>query len=141
MQIFFQEKNKNNDGLFRKIEAACDGLIYISETDAPVLPFAGPEADDATGEMIPQQTGANADAATEEVEFGTFFGQLTAIRDWFGDEQKAKAAKFLALQKLLEENLRDLKVYRIGSVRIDIYAVGITADGHMMGVTTKAVET
>ena len=141
MQIFFQENNKNDGELFRKIEVACESLIYISETDAPVLPFAGPEASEATGDIILHQTGGKADAAIEEVAFDTFFDRLTAIRDWFGEEQKEKAAKFLDLQKLLKDNLRDLNVFRIGEIQIDIYAVGIDKDGRLMGVTTKAVET
>ena len=141
MQNYFQENNKTAAGLFREIEEACEGLIYISETDVPVLPFSGPAADEPTGELILQQTGANADAAIEEVAFETFFGQLTVIRDWFGEPQKAKAAKFLELQKLLEENLRDRKVFRIGTIQVDIFAVGLTEDGSLMGVTTSAVET
>jgi hypothetical protein len=42
---------------------------------------------------------------------------------------------------LLEENLADLTVFRIGSIRIDIYVVGLDADGNLAGIKTKAVET
>jgi hypothetical protein len=141
MQNYFQKNNKDADRLFHEIELACEGLIYVSETDAPVLAFVGPAAVEATGEIILQQTEGKADAPVEEVAFDTFFGRLTKIKDWFGEAEKENAAKFLDLQKLLEENLRDLKVFRIGAIRIDIYVVGITKDGRMRGVTTKAVET
>jgi len=126
---------------FSEIDQACEGLIYISETDAPVLAFSGPAATEPTGELILQQTGGKAESRIEEAAFAEFFGKLTAINEWFGEAEKAKAAKFLDLQKLLEENLRDLKVFRIGEIRIDIYAVGIDKDSHIMGITTKAVET
>src|SRR5580765_5192782 len=141
MQNYFQKNNKDGDGLFCAIELACERLIYVSETDAPVRPFVGPAAAEVTGEIILQQTEGKADAPVEEVAFDTFFGRLTKIKDWFGEAEKEKAAKFLDLQKLLEENLRDLKVFRIGEIQIDIYAVGIDNDGFLMGVTTKAVET
>ena len=141
MQIFFQENNKKDDGLFREIELACKGLFYISETDAPLLPFSGLVAAEPTRENILQQTGAKADGAIEEVGFDVFFGRLTEFRDWFGKAEKARAAKFLGLQELLEENLRDRKVFRVGRIQIDIFAVGIDKDGYLMGVTTKAVET
>ena len=49
--------------------------------------------------------------------------------------------KFLELQKLLEENLRDLKVYKIGRICLAIYVVGIDRDGTLSGVKTEAVET
>ena len=141
MQFFFQENNKNDSELFHEIERACEGLIYISETDAPVLAFAGQPADAVTANVILQQTGLAADAPVEERNFAEFFDRLTAIRDWYGEAEKARAQKFLELQKLLEENLSELKVIRIGRIQLDIFAVGIDKDGCLMGVSTKAVET
>ena len=141
MQIFFQNENKNTGELFHEIERACEGLIYISETDAPVLAVAGQPADAVTANLILQQTGLAADAPVEERDFVEFFGRLTAIREWYGEAEAARAKKFLELQKLLEENLRELKVFRIGAIRLDIFAVGIDKDGCLMGVMTKAVET
>lgn len=123
------------------IEAACEGLVYISETDAPIVPFVGGSADAVTREIILQQTGGEPYAQVEEVEFGAFFTKLTAIKDWFGEPEKTRATKFLDLQTLLEENLRERKVFRIGKIRLDIYIVGIDTEGNLMGATTRAVET
>ncbi len=53
----------------------------------------------------------------------------------------AIAKRFLELQKLLEESLRDRKVFRQGAIRLDIFTVGIDKDGCLMGVMTKAAET
>ena len=111
MEVFFQKNNKNSDVLFDEIKLACDGLIYVSESDAPLLPFSGPAATEVTGEIILQQTGAKADAPLEEVAFAEFFGRLTAVKDWFGEAEMSRAKRFLVLQKLLEENLRSLKVF------------------------------
>jgi len=141
MQIFFQNENKNTGELFHQIEQACEGLIYISETDAPFLAFAGPTVDAVTVESILQQTEMASDVTIEERDFGEFFGRLTTIRDWYGEAEKERAKKFLKLQKLLEENLHELKVFRIGRIQLDIFVVGIDKDGYLMGVTTKAVET
>lgn len=82
--------------------------------------------------MILQQTGGQAESRIEEVPFSDLFGKLTVIREWFGEAEKAKAAKFLDLQKLLEENLRDLKVFRIGEIRINIYAAGVTKNDRVI---------
>lgn len=51
------------------------------------------------------------------------------------------AKKFLELQTLLEENLHDLKVFKLGRIRLDIYAVGIDRNGNPLGIKTQAVET
>ena len=126
---------------FTAIETACEGLIYISETDAPVLPFAGSAATEVTGEVILQQTEAKADEPIEEVSITEFFGRLTAVKDWFGEAERARAIKFLDLHKLIEENLCNGKVFRIGAIRVQIFVVGINAEGRLMGVSTEAVET
>lgn len=141
MKFFFQKNDKNNDELFRAIEHACDGLIYISETDAPMTPFAGQQVDAVTVENILQQAGLPSDAVIEEKSFDEFFARLTTIKDWYGEKETERAKRFLELKMLLEENLHDLKVFRIGTIRLDIFAVGINKDGALMGVSTKAVET
>ncbi len=124
-----------------KVKELSAGLYYISETDAEILPFEGTKVDAVTKENILIQTKNASDASVEERVFAEIFARLTALQDWFGDEENAIAAKFSALQKFLEENLKDLKVFKIGSIQIDIYFVGLDANGNLMGIQTKAVET
>jgi hypothetical protein len=138
---FYSEIKNKFMTLSDRIGNACDGLIYISETDAPVVPFAGGPVADLTPEAIIQHTDHGKEKPTEEISFDIFFSKLTKRRDWFGEAEIGRAKRFGELQKLLEENLRDLKVFRIGEIQIDIYAVGLDGDGNLAGVTTKAVET
>jgi len=44
------------------------------------------------------------------------------------------------LRSYLEANLTSLKVFKIGNIRRDIYAVGLF-QGHIVGIRTFAVET
>lgn len=141
MQNFFQENDKNDSGPADAITAACDGLVYISETDAPFLLFAGRQAAAVTAEILLDQTDKAADVQVEEIDFDTFFVQLATIRDWYDDARKASAKRFLDLQTLLGENLSELKVFKTGRIQLDIFVVGIDKAGCLMGVTTKAVET
>ena len=120
---------------------ACEGLIYISETDAPVVAFAGSAIDAVTAEVVLLQANLPNDAPIEERDFNEFFARLTADRDWHREIESARAKKFLVLQKLLEENLCELKVYKIGSRRLSVFVVGIDKGRRLMGVSTKAVET
>lgn len=141
MQIFFQKNNKDRGALFDEIEKACKGLIYISETDAPVVAFAGAATGAVTGEIILQQAAENAEGPIEEISFDDLFARLSAIKDWFGELEKEKAERFRRLKELLEENLRDRKAFKTGTVQKRIFAVGIDKEGCLMGVTTRAVET
>jgi Nuclease A inhibitor-like protein len=127
--------------LTEQIKSVAAGLCYMSETDAEILPFSGSRADTVTKENLLNQIGKPADSPVEERNFIEFFARLTEIKDWFGDEEKAATAKFSALKDLLEKNLKDLKVFKVGKIQIDIYVVGLDANGNLAGIQTKAVET
>ncbi len=124
-----------------KIKELSAGLFYISETDAEILPFEGTQAEKVTRENILIQTNNLSDAPVEERDFAEIFARLTTIQEWFGEEEKAIAEKFSALQTFLQENLRDIKVFKIGKIQIDIYFVGLDSENYLKGIKTKAVET
>lgn len=121
-----------NEELKASISGASAGLIYISETDAGVTPFEGGPAGAVTAADLLAQTGHAADTAVEERGFEEIFARLMR-----GDA----AAGFGALKGVLEQNLRDLKVFKVGRIQLDVYIVGLDADGNLSGVQTKAVET
>jgi hypothetical protein len=136
-----QDKDSGEKGLKEQIKEASEDLYFISETDAEIFPFFGGQAQSVTKEEILSQIKGSASTPVEERSFAEFFARLTEIQDWFGDEEKAVAQKFAELKKLLESNLRDLKVFKIGKIQIDVYAVGIDAENNLLGIQTKAVET
>jgi hypothetical protein len=127
--------------LVREIALHCRGTVYVSETDAPLTVFAAGHLDELNAGAMRAVTNAPADEPVEEIDFRTFFSRLTKSEDWHRDEQKAQTKKFLELQKLLEENLRGLKVFKIGTIRLRIYAVGLDRNNNVVGITTQAVET
>ena len=125
--------------LLAEIEKSTDGLTYISETDAAVEPYFGGRVETVEiHNLTDKGTGAGK---YEKVQPEQFFKRLTAEKNWFGASEKQRAARFASLQKLLEENLRDLTVFKIGHIQIDIYVVGFDVDGNLVGIKTKAVET
>ncbi len=124
-----------------EIEQIAKNLYYISETDAEILPFVGTAAAEVTEAEILKQTGSSTKAKIERRAFNDFFERLTKVQDWFGDEEKANAARFAALKALLADNLRDITVFRIGTIQIDIYVVGLPSENILAGIKTKAVET
>ena len=121
-----------SEKLLDAIEKLTAGLIYLSETDAPVEAYS-----DKTGEIAKLA----ADKHSEEISVQDFFGRLTADKDWYGTKEKERVDRFAGLEKLLVENLRDLKVIKLGHIRFDIYVIGLDADDNVIGIKTKAVET
>lgn len=130
-----------SETLAEHIKNACEGLYYISETDAEIEPFVGQTSKSVTAAEILEQTDNAADSAVEERNFSDFFGRLTKTDDWFGDEEKANALKFISLKEVLEKNLRELKVFKVGKIRLDVYVVGLDENDKLLGIKSKAVET
>ncbi len=136
-----KKPDTNNKELARQIKKVSEDLYYISETDAEIFPFIGNKAKAVTVEEVLKQTKSAAETPVEERDFTEFFAYLTQMQDWFGDEEKATAQKFSDLRDLLEKNLKDLGVFKVGKIQLDVYVVGLDAESNLMGIQTKAVET
>jgi hypothetical protein len=136
-----KETKPKTDNFVEQIKKLSENLYYISETDAEITPFAGEKAAAVTKEELLRQTKSAADAPVEERDFAEIFARLTKIQDWFGDEEKETAAGFGKLKEFLEQNLKDLKVFKIGRIQLKVYFVGLDAEGRLMGIQTEAVET
>jgi len=135
-------KNIQEDGdLAKQIRKFAKGVYYTSETDAKISLFVGKKAQAVTKEVLLSQTAKSDDVPVEERDFEEFFSPLTKTQDWFGDEEKQATQKFSGLKVLLEKNLKDLKVFKIGQIELDIYIVGLDEKSILTGIKTKAVET
>lgn len=126
------------ENLLAEITRSTDGLTYISETDAPVEAFSGGHADTVDITSLIENRGS---VKCEKLSAKKFFDRLTTVSDWFGPEQIETARRFSEVEKILEENLRDLAAFKMGHIQIDIYVVGLDADNNLIGIKTKAVET
>jgi hypothetical protein len=135
------KNDPKKSALAERLEKACSGLIYISETDALIEPFVGGKVRTATRVLILKAIEKNDSEKIDEVSFEDFFERLTKSRDWHGPEEKKRTKQFAKLKDLLKDNLADLKVFRFGKVQIDIYAVGTDKEGRVAGIKTRAVET
>ena len=123
------------------LDAACDGLVYISETDAPVRPFFR-ERGTAGGSATAQEKLESETAmACRRTDVDEFFGRLIRTEEWHTPAQRLNAEKFRLLKDLLVSRLSDLGVYKCGTIRVKIFVVGNDRDGNIAGIETEAVET
>lgn len=133
--------NATTANLVELIEKAAANLFYISETDAEISAFVGKQAKSVNRDTLMIQIESKADSPVEERNFTEFFARLTEIQDWFGAEETETASKFAGLKEVLENNLRDLKVFKVGKIHLDVYVVGLDAENVLLGVKTQAIET
>jgi hypothetical protein len=116
------------------LKAASDGLLYPSETDAPIETFQwGAAGASVSVDRIRALAGHQPDAPIEEEGLDEFLAPLLADRSLEGRGRK--------LKETLERSLADIRIFRIGRISIDVFVVGKTKGGEWAGVKTRVVET
>lgn len=142
-----KQTKSGEKNLLETLTVAVQDLIYISETDAPFEAFSWkPEAGAAAisavnADVVLRRTDHAPDAPIRERSLESFFRFPATVQEWHEPEEAEVARRYQKLQKVLEENLTDAKVFKIGTVEIDVYIIGIDAAGNLTGVKTKGVET
>jgi hypothetical protein len=126
----------------KALEQSADGLTYESETDEPWTAFAWPTATgEPTGTAVRQLGKHKPGARVDEKTLDEFFAPLVGEQDWYGDEERATAAKYRALLDTVKRNLTAAKVVRVGGRKKAVYVVGTAKEGGWAGLKTIAVET
>lgn len=120
----------------RTLEEAAAGLLFPSETDAPLVPIelSGVEGADLSAEGLLRAEGRAEGTKVEETTADDLFAPLIEA----GDDDAKKYGRIL---ELLKAELSNLRVYRAGSTDIDVYVLGRHASGAWVGLKTKVVET
>jgi hypothetical protein len=126
--------------LLDELREATRGLTYMSESDYPFEVFDWGK-DEPTPEFLRGLGNSDAEEPVETRTPAQFFRVATSEPDWKGAEELSVAMRFQALLRLLEQNLSDLKVFRVGTINIPVYVAGRSADGSWLGISTRVVET
>jgi hypothetical protein len=116
-------------------------MTYMSESDYPltVVSYEGQGA--PTVAKIRQLTGTPSTTLVEQRSFADLMDRLGEVYDPADPYAVEYAARWNALRAVLEENLTDLTVIRVGEISIDVYIVGKSACGDLVGVKTTSIET
>jgi hypothetical protein len=111
-------------------------LLWISESDYPfqIVVWSDKEINLM---LFPDR----ANEKIEMISLDDFFAPALEVEDWYGLEELATVDRYKLLLETINANLTDLKVFRIGSIEIDLYIVGKTPSGDIIGLQTTIVET
>ncbi len=130
-----------SESIATQLQQASKGLLFLSETDAPFEVIHWLTQEELTPAKLLQLTNHPPDAPLEIVSVEEFFDVANAEEDWHDEEERETAKRFQNLVNFLKQNLSQLQVYRVGSIDIDAYIVGVTDGGEWAGLSTKLVET
>jgi hypothetical protein len=122
-----------------EVEKLTEGLLYMSETDAPLKYF---ELDEEAARRWPPRTaaqflemiGEEPNTPLREGSPEKFFEELSG-----GNEERED--QVTALRKAFLDNLENLRLYRAGEIEIEVYMLGKDGSGKVCGLQTLSVET
>ena len=136
------------------------GLYHTSESDYPFtvvrVPGAGAapltvdnvKAAIASAYVNRPEEPTLAERAVEVRTLADLFDRYTIPQDWWETYQFEQAPAFQALEDVLKGELIDVKVFRFGTQQgyflqgaIDVFVIGRSVDGEVVGVSTISVET
>lgn len=135
-----------------------DGVLWPSESDYPWIVFGLADAAPVTVDNLKELVGPLivvddgeaplAEQTIEEKPWEQIFLQMTTPQDWWTDYEIMRAGQYEAIRDALDAHLVNLKMFRIGeqsgnwlSGAIDMFVIGETADGDLVGIQTVSVET
>ena len=132
---------RSDDELAEELQAATDGLLFMSESDYPFAVIRWKGSDEITPDYLRRVAKVDAESPVAEVTLSDFFGTAAGEQDWKGEAELATARRYQELVRLLEGELEAVRAYRVGEINIAVYAVGRSSEGNWMGVSTRVVET
>jgi hypothetical protein len=112
-----------------------DGLLYMSESDYPFELVSYP--DTASGPITPQHMlellNLPASTVVEQRTFDEFFTAYLL--------NGSDGSRYQQMRTILESELTDTTVIRVGEVQVHIYLVGRNKCSQVAGLTTISIET
>jgi hypothetical protein len=118
----------------QQINEAAQGLTYMSESDYPFEIVHIKDISLSIEKELLQLVQQPTDTSIEKISLDYLFRNMTK-----GNTEIAK--RFVQLQNLLKEKLKNVEVYRIGAIEIDAFIIGKLEDGTYAGLRTKVIET
>jgi hypothetical protein len=119
-----------------RLKQATIDLLWVSESDYPFQIVVWNEKE-INSMLFPSCD----DEEIEVISLNDFFAPVLKIEDWYEAEELATVDRYKVLFQAIESNLTEVQIFRIGIVEIDVYIVGKTPDGDVVGLQTTIVET
>ena len=129
--------------IFEQLDELVKGLLWMSESDYPFEVFIWEfgKGISLNDEIVLKITKHSLETTVKVIEFEVFFRVVITEKDWHNAQEAEVVRKYKKLVSMMKQCLTDLKVYKLGEVRKDIYIVGKTNTGDYAGVATVSIET
>jgi hypothetical protein len=119
------------------LTAATTDLWWSSEGDYPLTIVKWPP----DVELNPAALLDRSVDQIESISLAELFDPVLQVEDWYDAAELATVERYQQLKAAIESNLTDVRVFRVGEVEVNIYIVGKSVDGDIIGIKTQAIET
>ena len=123
-----------------RLKQATKDLLWSSESDYPFEIVSW----ELGIELTPTDLFSNiydTDLAVESITLTDLFEPVLTIEDWYEQSELDLVDRYTNLLDAINTNLVEVQVFRVGEVEIDIYIIGKTPTGDIVGLKTLSVET
>lgn len=131
---------KSAEAVKAELTRASTGLLWMSESD---YPFEVVEADGSGNieDAVKSLAGDNRAAQVERRTVDEFFHPAITSHAGETEERRAMTNRYRELMEIINRELDAPAVYRVGSVQVQVYILGRTGDGKLVGLKTTSIET
>ncbi len=128
--------------IFKQLQQATNDLLLMSESTSPLTVFCWESvATPIPASQILAKTNHSPDTPIELVNIDAFFQNFVTAQDWHNQTEQETVKRFKILVATIKNNLNNLQVYRIGQRQIEVYIIGTTESGDLVGLSSTIVET
>ncbi len=123
-----------------RLKQATTDLLWSSESDYPFEIVTW----ELGVELTPSDLFSNiydTDLAIESIPLTDLFEPVLTIEDWYEQAELEPIDRYTNLLDSINNNLSEVQVFRVGEVEIDIYIIGKTSTGDIVGLKTHSIET
>ena len=117
------------------------GLLFISEADHPLRVVSLGELEESELPRALPAVAARPGAEILQVPLPAFFERATDAQPYHTDADRLVVERYRALVRFFTGELLDARVYRVGAIEVDVYALGRSREGQWLGVATQVIET
>lgn len=115
----------DNQQVLERLSQAAAGLLFMSESDYPFELIQWDGTTEPTPDFIRAVAGEAGDSPVQMLEV----------------EQFLNSGRYQRLLLALQNELSDLRAYKVGRMNMPVYVVGRSREGNWLGVATRVVET
>ena len=117
------------------------GLLFVSESDAPLRVIQLAASRDLDASTLLRALSKPVTTPVSEQPLSALFDRTVQDQPWHSPAERATVERYRALVDFLSHSLVNARVFRLGHIEVEAYALGETSDGEWLGVATTLIET